>query len=63
MNNCWICWFFTHIFIGILIFKELIARRLDKSFGVKGLKVAKHVWKCMPRQMSVGCVESVLAEM
>jgi hypothetical protein len=28
----------THIFTGILIFKGLTARRLYKSFGVKGLK-------------------------
>jgi hypothetical protein len=37
MNNWCICWFFTHILLGILIFKELTARRLYKSFGVKGL--------------------------
>jgi hypothetical protein len=37
MNNCCICWFFTHILLGILIFKGLTARRLYKSFGVKGL--------------------------
>jgi hypothetical protein len=28
---------FTHILLGILIFKGLTARRLYKSFGVKGL--------------------------
>jgi hypothetical protein len=38
MNNWCICWFFTHILLGILIFKGLTARRLYKSFGVKGLK-------------------------
>jgi hypothetical protein len=37
MNNCCISWFFTHIFTGILIFKGLTARRLYKSFGIKGL--------------------------
>jgi hypothetical protein len=37
MNNLCICWFITHIFTGILIFKELTARRLYKSFGFKGL--------------------------
>jgi hypothetical protein len=38
MNNWRISWFFTHIFTGELIFKGLTARRLYKSFGVKGLK-------------------------
>jgi hypothetical protein len=37
MNNWCICWFFTHIFNGIWIFKGLTARRLYKSFGIKGL--------------------------
>jgi hypothetical protein len=37
MNNWCICWFFTHIFTGILIFKGLTARRIYKSFSVKGL--------------------------
>jgi hypothetical protein len=37
MNNWCICWFFTHIFTGDFIFKGLTARRLYKSFGVKGL--------------------------
>jgi hypothetical protein len=37
MNNWCICWFFMHIFSGILIFKGLTARRLYKSFGLKGL--------------------------
>jgi uncharacterized membrane protein YgdD (TMEM256/DUF423 family) len=34
MNNRCIYWFCTHIFIGILIFKGLTARRLYKSSGV-----------------------------
>jgi hypothetical protein len=37
MSNRFICWFFTHILVGILIFKGLLERRLYKSFGVKGL--------------------------
>jgi hypothetical protein len=37
MNNWCICWFFTLFLLGILIFKWLTARRLYKSFGVKGL--------------------------
>jgi hypothetical protein len=32
------CWFFTHIFTGILIFKGLTARCLYKSFGIKRVK-------------------------
>jgi hypothetical protein len=52
MNNWCICWSFTHIFTGILIFKRLTARRLYKSFGVKGLiklcvvRVCVCVWVC-----------------
>jgi hypothetical protein len=37
MNDWCICWVFTHILLGILIFKGLTARRLYKSFGAKGL--------------------------
>jgi hypothetical protein len=39
MNNCCICWFSRIFLLGILIFKRLTARRLYKSFGVKGLNV------------------------
>jgi hypothetical protein len=39
MNNWCICWVFMHILLGILIFKGLTARRLYKSFGVKGLTI------------------------
>jgi hypothetical protein len=37
MNNCCICWFSRIFLQGILIFKGLTARRLYKSFGIKGL--------------------------
>jgi hypothetical protein len=46
MNNWYICRFFSHILLGILIFKGLTARRLCKSFGVKGLT-------CIP--LNFGC--------
>jgi hypothetical protein len=39
MNNWCICWFFAHIFTGDFTFKGLTARRLYKSFGVKGLAI------------------------
>jgi hypothetical protein len=40
MNNWCICWLSRIFLLGILIFKGLNARRLYKSFGVKGL--SKH---------------------
>jgi hypothetical protein len=43
MNNLFICWFFTHIFTGDFNFKGLTARRLYKSFGVKGLIVQFYI--------------------
>jgi hypothetical protein len=58
MNNWCICWFFTHIFTGILIFKALTARRLYKSFGVKGLKSAKRNRNYRPRGTEIACINS-----
>jgi hypothetical protein len=37
MNILYFFLFFTHILLGILIFKGVTARPLYKSFGVKGL--------------------------
>jgi hypothetical protein len=44
MNNCFSCWFLRILLLWILIFKGLTARRLYRSFGVKGLstKVQNH---------------------
>jgi hypothetical protein len=39
MNNWCICWFSRMFLPGILIFKGLTARRIYKSFGVKGLNL------------------------
>jgi hypothetical protein len=52
MNNWWICWFFTHILMGILIFKWLTARRLYKSFGIKGLR--SRAWLCETKMCQLG---------
>ena len=38
----------------------VVGRSLNRHVG---LKVATHVWKCMPRQMLICCVVLVLAEM
>jgi hypothetical protein len=38
MNNWCICWFLRIFLLGILIFKGLTARRLYKSFGIKGFR-------------------------
>jgi hypothetical protein len=43
MNNWCICWFFTNFLLGTLIFKGLTARRLYKSFGVKGLTYIRDI--------------------
>jgi hypothetical protein len=45
MNNWCICWFLRIILLGILIFKGLTARRLYKSFGVKGLMYPLYTYK------------------
>jgi hypothetical protein len=37
MNNWCICWFSRIFLLGIIICKGLTARRIYKSFGVKGL--------------------------
>jgi hypothetical protein len=37
VRNCCICWFSRIFLLGIFIFKGLTARRLYKSFDVKGL--------------------------
>jgi hypothetical protein len=37
IHNWCICWFLRIFLLRILIFKGLTARRLYKSFGVKGL--------------------------
>jgi hypothetical protein len=55
MNNWCICWFSTHIFTGVLICKALTARRLYKSFGVKGLLQSQWL-----RHLSCGYVASRL---
>jgi hypothetical protein len=39
MNNWCICWFSRIFLLAILIFKGLTARRLYKSFSVKGLRI------------------------
>jgi hypothetical protein len=42
MNNSCICWLLTHISTGDFNFKGLTARRLYKSFGVKGLIIERY---------------------
>jgi hypothetical protein len=39
MSNWCIGWFSRIFLLGILIFEGLTARRLYKSFGVKGLNI------------------------
>jgi hypothetical protein len=57
MNWC-ICWFFTHIFLGILIFKGLTTRCLYKSFGVNGLR-SNDIWQ-LCTEYCAGSVSSQL---
>jgi hypothetical protein len=53
MNNCCICWFFTHILTGDLIFKGLTERRLYMSLSVKGLMTEKESIKsALPMDLS-----------
>jgi hypothetical protein len=47
MNSCCICWVFKHIFTGIVIFKGPTARRLYKSFEIKGLTVEIEEWRSL----------------
>jgi hypothetical protein len=62
MNNWCICWLFTHILLGILIFKGLTARRLFKSFGVKGLNCTGYLpyifILTFPKPSEVGLLDS-----
>jgi hypothetical protein len=56
MNNWCICWFSRIFLLGILIFKWLTARRLYKSFGVKGLsrfEQSREVGFDVPLRLSV----------
>jgi hypothetical protein len=41
MTDWCICWYFKHIFIGDFNFNGVTARRLYKSFVVKGFKNIK----------------------
>jgi hypothetical protein len=45
MNNWCICWLFTHVFTGDLIFKGLTAQRVYKSFCFKGLNRCSKVFQ------------------
>jgi hypothetical protein len=60
MNNCCICWFFTHIFT---------ARRLYNSFDVQGLNIPgraallpklTHFFKFRDEICSLRCVDYLL---
>jgi hypothetical protein len=62
MNNWCICWFFTHILLGILIFKGLTKRRLYKSFGVKGLKLVVHIVSTVFKRLITPSLDCNLCE-
>jgi hypothetical protein len=61
MNNCCICWIFTHFLLGILIFKGLTARRLYKSLGVKGLNTGHDGVQCYSTQTAAPFLYSITA--
>jgi hypothetical protein len=46
---------FSRLFLqGILIFEWLTARRLHKSFGVKGLTLLRHTCNVQTRKYKIG---------
>jgi hypothetical protein len=54
---------FTHIFVGILVVKGLSARRLYKSFGVKGLTHALSTYRFVSSagQFNTCCLNALQA--
>jgi hypothetical protein len=57
MINFCICWFLCIFLLGILIFKGLTARRLYKSFGIKGLSRLLNAMKELLK-VGTGCLNS-----